>query len=150
MDIQNSPDDQENWRITYHFVWQPMRAKACLTGEVAERLRALLEERAGQLQFQPRALVILPDRVYLAAAAPPSRACLGESARRTGLDTAPRHTRPAGHRCAPACRRRLIATRSCRGRRIRLPGLEDVRDDAPPRLVDDVALEAQVVRYSCL
>ena len=77
MDIQNSPDDRSNdqsndWRITYHFVWQPMRAKACLTGEVAERLRALLEERASQLQFQPRALVILPDRVYLAAAAPPT------------------------------------------------------------------------------
>jgi putative transposase len=77
MDIQNSPDDRDHdqsndWRITYHFVWQPMRAKACLTGEVAERLRALLEERAGQLQFQPRALVILPDRVYLAADAPPT------------------------------------------------------------------------------
>ena len=79
MDIHNSPDDRSNdqsndWRITYHFVWQPMRAKACLTSEVAERLRALLEERAGQLQFQPRALVILPDRVYLAAAAPPTLA----------------------------------------------------------------------------
>jgi putative transposase len=73
MDIHNSPDDRGNdWRIIYHFVWQPMRAKACLTGEVAERLRALLEERAGQLQFQPRALVILPDRVYLSAAAPPT------------------------------------------------------------------------------
>ena len=73
MDIQNSPEDRSNdWRITYHFVWQPMRAKACLTGEVAERLRTLLAERAGQLQFQPRALVILPDRVYLAADAPPT------------------------------------------------------------------------------
>lgn len=73
MDIQNSPDDRSNdWRIVYHFVWQPMRAKACLTGEVAERLRALLEERADQLQFQPLALVIMPDRVYLAAAAPPT------------------------------------------------------------------------------
>jgi REP-associated tyrosine transposase len=79
MDIQNSSDDRNNdqskdWRITYHFVWQPMRAKACLTGEVAERLRALLEERADQLQFRPRALVILPDRVYLAAEAPPTLA----------------------------------------------------------------------------
>jgi putative transposase len=73
MDIQNSPQDRsDDWRITYHFVWQPMRAKACLTDEVAVRLRALLEERAGQLQFQPRALVILPDRVYLAAEAPPT------------------------------------------------------------------------------
>jgi putative transposase len=73
MDIQSSPEDRsDDWRITYHFVWQPMRAKACLTGEVAERLRALLEERAGQLQFEPRALVVLPDRVYLAAEAPPT------------------------------------------------------------------------------
>jgi putative transposase len=71
MDIQHIPDISY---ITYHFVWQPMRAKPCLTGEVARRLRALVEERATELEFQPQALIILPDRVYLAAAAPPTLA----------------------------------------------------------------------------
>src|SRR5579884_1454948 len=69
MDIQNTPDV---WYITYHFVWQPMRAKACLTDEVARRLRALVEERAQELEFVPRTLIVQPDRVYLAAAAPPT------------------------------------------------------------------------------
>src|SRR5260370_34881462 len=71
MGIQNYPPFSS---ITYHFVWQPMRAKPCLTGEVARRLRILVEERARELEFQPRALIILPDRVYLAAAAPPTLA----------------------------------------------------------------------------
>lgn len=69
MDIQSNPDV---WYITYHFVWQPMRAKPCLTDEVARRLRALVEERAQELEFEPRTLIVLPDRVYLAAAAPPT------------------------------------------------------------------------------
>ncbi|MBF6589526.1 MAG: IS200/IS605 family transposase [Ktedonobacterales bacterium] len=73
MDIQNS-SEQEHWFITYHFVWGPMRSKPCLVGEIARRLQALVEERAGVLAFQPLALVILPDRVYLAAAAPPTLA----------------------------------------------------------------------------
>jgi putative transposase len=71
MDIQNS---QERWRITYHFVWGPMRAKACLSDVVAERLRNLIAERAHEMACEPIALVILPDRVYLAAAAPPTLA----------------------------------------------------------------------------
>jgi putative transposase len=71
MDIQNIPGFSS---ITYHFVWQPMRCKPCLTDEVARRLRALVEERADELEFQPRALIIMPDKVYLAAAAPPTLA----------------------------------------------------------------------------
>jgi len=68
--------DQHNksseWHITYHFVWGPMRAKPCLIGEIAQRLQALIEEKAREEDFQPVMLVILPDRVYLAAEAPPS------------------------------------------------------------------------------
>ncbi len=51
-----------------------MRSKPCLVGDVAKRLQALVEERAEQLAFEPLALIILPDRVYLAAAAPPTLA----------------------------------------------------------------------------
>jgi putative transposase len=71
MDIH---DSQDEWRITYHFVWGPMRAKPCLTGEVAQRLEALIGERASEQNFEPIALIVLPYRVYLAAAAPPTLA----------------------------------------------------------------------------
>lgn len=71
MDIQNY---SQSWRITYHFVWGPMRAKPCLIGTIAERLQALIRERASDRSFEPLAVVILPDRVYLAVAAPPTLA----------------------------------------------------------------------------
>lgn len=71
MDIQNTSG---TWQITYHFVWGPMRSKPCLVGEIAERLQALVQQKAERLAFEPRVLVILPDRVYLAASAPPTLA----------------------------------------------------------------------------
>ena len=73
MDIHNSPpDDDDRWMITYHFVWGPMRFKPCLIGEVADRLRALIEESAGGAEYAPLRIVVRPDRVYLAASAPPT------------------------------------------------------------------------------
>ena len=71
MDIQHS---DERWYITYHFVWGPMRSKACLVGDIASRLQALVEERADDLDFRTRTLIIMPDRVYLEAVAPPTLA----------------------------------------------------------------------------
>ena len=71
MDIQNYP---ESWRITYHFVWGPMRAKACLDEVIAARLHTLILEKADELAFEPVVVMILPDRVYLAALAPPTLA----------------------------------------------------------------------------
>ena len=58
-------------RITYHFVWGPMRSKPCLTGETARRLRELIREKAEALGVTVDHLHILPDRVYVAVAAPP-------------------------------------------------------------------------------
>lgn len=69
MDIQNY---LEGWQITYHFVWGPMRSKPCLVGEIAERLQELIREKASGRSFTPLAVIILPDRVYLAVAAPPT------------------------------------------------------------------------------
>src|SRR5215471_21215965 len=72
MERQNK---SETWHITYHFVWSPMRAKACLHGEIARRLEELIRERAEREQeFSPVTLLVLPDRVYLAAEAPPTLA----------------------------------------------------------------------------
>ncbi|HKB48949.1 MAG TPA: IS200/IS605 family transposase [Ktedonobacterales bacterium] len=69
MDKQDYP---EAWRITYHFVWGPMRSKPCLVGAVAARLAELIAEKASDLPLQTCALAILPDRVYVAAVAPPT------------------------------------------------------------------------------
>ena len=59
-------------RIVYHFVWGPMRSKPCLTGAAAERLRDLIRERAHALRLTVEDVRILPDRVYVAVAAPPT------------------------------------------------------------------------------
>jgi len=69
MEQHNNPNP---WHITYHFVWRPMRAKACLTEEIARRLQALIEEKAHEQEFHTVTMVILPDRVYLAAEATPT------------------------------------------------------------------------------
>lgn len=58
-------------RITYHFVWGPMRAKPCLIGETARRLRELIREKADALGVTVDHLQVLPDRVYVAVEAPP-------------------------------------------------------------------------------
>jgi putative transposase len=71
MDIQNI---SRSWHITYHFVWGPMRSKPCLVGMIAERLQELIREKARGREFEPLAVIILPDRVYLAVAAPPTLA----------------------------------------------------------------------------
>lgn len=69
MDIHDYPHE---WYITYHFVWAPMRAKACLHEEVARRLEALIAEKAAGLELVPARLVIEPDKVYLVVEAPPT------------------------------------------------------------------------------
>jgi putative transposase len=58
-------------RITYHFVWGPMRSKPCLIGATAQRLRELIREKAEALGVTVDHVDILPDRVYVAVEAPP-------------------------------------------------------------------------------
>ncbi len=57
-------------RVTYHFVWGPMRAKPCLIGRAAQRLYELIRERAEELDITVEDLVVFPDRVYVAVLAP--------------------------------------------------------------------------------
>jgi putative transposase len=59
-------------RLVYHFVWGPMRAKPCLVGKAAERLRELIRERAQELPVEVREVAVYPDRVYVAVDAPPT------------------------------------------------------------------------------
>jgi putative transposase len=58
-------------RITYHFVWAPMRLKPCLIGEAARRLSELIREKAEELEVELEDVTVLPDRVYVAVVAPP-------------------------------------------------------------------------------
>jgi putative transposase len=48
-----------------------MRSKPCLIGDAAERLRQVILTRADDLRIDVREVRILPDRVYVAVAAPP-------------------------------------------------------------------------------
>ena len=74
MQLMEQHNISNRWHITYHFVWRPMRAKACLTDEIASRLAALIEEKAKEQELHTITMAILPDRVYLAAEAPPTLA----------------------------------------------------------------------------
>jgi putative transposase len=59
-------------RLVYHFVWGPMRSKACLHGEAALRLGTLIDEIAGWMGIDLAGIRISPDRVYVAVIAPPT------------------------------------------------------------------------------
>jgi putative transposase len=69
MEIQKYPIHH---RLTYHFVWGPMRCKACLCGEAGDRLAELLEEKVSELGLELCNYRVMPDRVYLAVSAPPT------------------------------------------------------------------------------
>lgn len=59
-------------RITYHFVWGPMRSKPCLIGRAAQRLRELIDETADILSLDVEKVEVFPDRVYVMVVAPPT------------------------------------------------------------------------------
>src|ERR1700687_2692228 len=51
--------------LKYHVVWCPKYRKPVLVGDVAERLKALLAEKAAELGAVVHALEVLPDQVHL-------------------------------------------------------------------------------------
>jgi len=57
--------------INYHFVWCPKYHRKVLTGAVAERLKDLLYEKAGELHCTIKALEVLPDHLHLFVDCPP-------------------------------------------------------------------------------
>lgn len=60
--------------LTYHFVWCPKYRRKILTGAIAERLSALIHERAAALSLEIVALEVMPDHVHLLVKAPPTLA----------------------------------------------------------------------------
>ena len=60
--------------IQYHIIWIPRRRRRVLGGKVAQRLEALLREKAAQLDVEIEHLAIQPDHLHLFVCAPPSLA----------------------------------------------------------------------------
>ena len=59
------------YNINYHLVWCPKYRRHILSGQVADRLRELLDEIAVQYGFEILACEVMPDHVHLFVSAPP-------------------------------------------------------------------------------
>ena len=60
--------------LKYHLIWVPRRRRPVLVGDVAERLKELLAEKAEELSCGIEHLAIKPDHLHLFINAPPSLA----------------------------------------------------------------------------
>jgi putative transposase len=60
--------------LKYHLIWIPRRRRKVLVGAVANRLEALLREKAKELSVEVEYLAIKPDHLHLFVNAPPSLA----------------------------------------------------------------------------
>jgi len=60
--------------INYHVIFCPKRRRKVLVGPVRERLIALINETATELDCAVLALEVMPDRVHLVVSAPPDLA----------------------------------------------------------------------------
>lgn len=61
-------------KLRYHLIWIPRRRRKVLVGAVADRLEALLREKAAELSVEIEHLAIQPDHLHLFVNAPPSLA----------------------------------------------------------------------------
>ncbi len=62
------------YALKYHLVWCPKYRRPVLVGEIEADLRALLQQKAEQLNVTIEALEIMPDHVHLFISAPPTEA----------------------------------------------------------------------------
>ena len=60
--------------LKYHLVWCPKYRLPVLTGEVAEDLRVLLQQKASELDIAIEALEIMPDHVHAFVSSDPTEA----------------------------------------------------------------------------
>ena len=72
----------------YHVVWCPKYRRKVLTGEIAERLKVLVQELAAESESEVLEIEVMPDHVHLLVEVPPHygiakfvRMCKGRSAR---------------------------------------------------------------------
>ena len=62
------------YSLKYHLVWCPKYRRPVLVGKVADRLKALLEEKASELKAKVHALEVKPDHVHLFLESDPTKA----------------------------------------------------------------------------
>jgi putative transposase len=60
--------------VKYHFVWCPKYRRNVLTGEIADELRSLLDQKGQELNAMIEALEIMPDHVHLFVPSDPTEA----------------------------------------------------------------------------
>jgi putative transposase len=60
--------------LKYHLVWCPKYRRPVLVGAIAERLKALLTEKAAEIGATLHAMDIMPDHVHLFVESNPTRA----------------------------------------------------------------------------
>lgn len=60
--------------LKYHLIWIPRRRRSVLVGGVADRLEALLRQKAEELSVGVEYLAIQPDHLHMFVNAPPSLA----------------------------------------------------------------------------
>lgn len=61
------------YSLKYHLVWCPKYRRAILTGDVAVRLKGLLEEKANQMGAVVHTLEVMPDHVHLFVESDPTQ-----------------------------------------------------------------------------
>jgi putative transposase len=61
-------------KLKYHLIWIPRRRRKVLVGAVADRLEALLREKAEELCVEIEHLAIQSDHLHMFVNAPPSLA----------------------------------------------------------------------------
>jgi putative transposase len=62
------------YSLKYHLVWCPKYRRPVLVGEVADRLRVLLADKAQQLKATLHSLEVMPDHVHVFVESEPSHA----------------------------------------------------------------------------
>ena len=62
------------YALKYHLVWCPKYRRPVLAGDIASRLKSLLEEKASELKATIHALEIMPGHVHLFLETDPTRA----------------------------------------------------------------------------
>ena len=73
MDARYRQNAGATYSLKYHIVWCPKYRRPVLVDAVADRLRALLAEKCGELGVEIRALEVMPDHVHLFAEGDPTR-----------------------------------------------------------------------------
>ena len=77
MDSRYAQNAGAVFSLKYHVVWCPKYRRPVLEGAVADRLKALLAEKAAELGLTIHALEVMPDHVHLFVEGDPTR-CVAE------------------------------------------------------------------------